>query len=127
MIFGPLANLALWAVATQWYFPHKLPLAYGLRYWADVFKPGSDAFAALGTSIVIAIITVIVCLLLAYRQVTPCRVPAAVARRDPLGPVVAGRRSRAWRSTSNIARLFYTVGLNGTIAGVVLVHAVHAW
>jgi ABC-type spermidine/putrescine transport system permease subunit II len=25
----------------------------------------------------------------------------------------------------NIARLFYTVGLNGTIAGVVLVHAVH--
>jgi putative spermidine/putrescine transport system permease protein len=25
----------------------------------------------------------------------------------------------------NIARLFYMVGLNGTIAGVVLVHAVH--
>ena len=26
VIFGPLANLVLWAVAIQWYFPHKLPL-----------------------------------------------------------------------------------------------------
>jgi putative spermidine/putrescine transport system permease protein len=23
MIFGPLANLALWAVAIQWYFPTR--------------------------------------------------------------------------------------------------------
>jgi putative spermidine/putrescine transport system permease protein len=53
-IFGPLANLVLWAVAIQWYFPHKLPLTYGLRYWGEVFKPTSDAFASLGTSIVIS-------------------------------------------------------------------------
>ena len=64
-IFGPLANLVLWAVAIQWYYPHKLPLTYGFRYWYDVFKPTSDAFASLGTSIEIATITVIVCLLLA--------------------------------------------------------------
>jgi putative spermidine/putrescine transport system permease protein len=64
-IFGPLANLVLWAVAIQWYFPHKLPLTYGLRYWGEVFKPTSDALASLGTSIVIASITVLVCLLLA--------------------------------------------------------------
>jgi ABC-type spermidine/putrescine transport system permease subunit II len=64
-IFGPLANLVLWAVAIQWYFPHKLPLTYGFRYWAEVFKPTSDAVASLATSIVIAVITVAVCLLLA--------------------------------------------------------------
>jgi ABC-type spermidine/putrescine transport system permease subunit II len=124
-IFGPLANLALWAVTLQWYFPHKLPLSYGLRYWRDVFKPTSDAFASLGTSIEIAAITVIVCLLLA--------IPAGYA---------LGRRSLPWRGLIlllillpqafpsvavylNIARLFYMVGLNGTIMGVVLVHAVH--
>src|SRR5882724_2436029 len=45
VIFGPLANLVLWAVAIQWYFPHKLPLTYGFRYWGEVFKPTSDAFA----------------------------------------------------------------------------------
>ena len=31
-VFGPLANLLLWAFAIQWYYPHRLPLAYGLRY-----------------------------------------------------------------------------------------------
>src|SRR5438874_1442570 len=54
VIFGPLANLVLWAVAIQWYFPHKLPLTYGFRYWGEVFKPTSDALASLGTSVLIA-------------------------------------------------------------------------
>jgi len=125
LIFAPLANLALWAVATQWYFPYKLPLSYGFRYWHDVFKPTGDATASLGTSIVVAVFTVAVCLLLAL--------PAGYA---------LSRRRVPWRGAIllilllpqalpsvavyiNIARLFYRVGLNGTIAGVVLVHAVH--
>ena len=65
MIFGPLANLVLWAVAIQWYFPHKLPLTWGFKYWGEVFKPTSDTVAALGTSVLIASITVVVCLVLA--------------------------------------------------------------
>jgi putative spermidine/putrescine transport system permease protein len=125
LIFAPIANLGLWAVAIQWYFPYKLPLTYGFRYWYDVFKPTSDAVASLGTSIVIAVITVAVCLLMA--------VPAGYA---------LGKQRLPWRGLVllvlllpqafpsvavylNIARLFYMVGLNGTIAGVVLVHAVH--
>ena len=124
-VFGPLANLALWAVALQWYYPHKLPLTYGLRYWGEVFKPTSDAFASLGTSIVIAVITVIVCLLLA--------VPAGYALGRRLVPgrgliLLIMLLPQAFPSVAvylNIARLFYMVGLNGTIAGVVLVHAVH--
>src|SRR5260370_31778094 len=125
LIFGPLANLVLWAVAIQWYFPHKLPLTYGLRYWGEVFKPTSDAFVSLGTSILIAAITVLVCLLLA--------IPAGYALGRRLLP---GRGlifliillPQAFPSVAiylNIARLFYMVGLNGTITGVVLVHAVH--
>jgi putative spermidine/putrescine transport system permease protein len=124
-IFGPLANLILWAVAIQWYFPHKLPLTYGFRYWYDVFKPTSDALASLGTSIEIATITVIVCLLLA--------IPAgyALGRRSLPGRgviLLILLLPQAFPSVAiyfNIARLFYMVGLNGTIAGVVLVHAVH--
>jgi putative spermidine/putrescine transport system permease protein len=125
MIFGPLANLVLWAVAIQWYFPYKLPLTWGFKYWSEVFKPTSDAFAALGTSLLIASITVVVCLMLA--------IPAGYA-------LCRGRLPGRWLILLilllpqafpniaiyfNIARLFYTVGLNGTIAGVVLVHAVH--
>jgi putative spermidine/putrescine transport system permease protein len=123
-IFGPLANLILWAVAIQWYFPHKLPLTWGFKYWGEVFKPTSDTVAALGTSVLIASITVVVCLLLA--------VPAGYA----LGRAqVPGRRlilllllPQAFPNLAvyfNVARLFYTVGVNGTIAGVVLVHAAH--
>jgi ABC-type spermidine/putrescine transport system permease subunit II len=125
VIFAPIANLVLWAVAVQWYFPYKLPLTFGFRYWYDVFKPTGDAVASLGTSIVIAVITVVVCLAMA--------IPAGYA---------LGKQRLPWRGLIllilllpqafpsvavylNIARLFYMVGLNGTIAGVVLVHAVH--
>ena len=124
-IFGPLANLLLWAFAIQWYYPHKLPLAYGFRYWGEVFKPTSDAFASLSTSVLIATITVVVCLLLA--------IPAgyALGRRRLPGRafiLLILLLPQAFPSVAiyfNIARLFYMVGLNGTIAGVVLVHAAH--
>ena len=39
VVLGPLANLVLWAAAEQWYFPHKLPLTYGTKFWEQVFKP----------------------------------------------------------------------------------------
>jgi putative spermidine/putrescine transport system permease protein len=125
VIFGPLANLVLWAVAIRWYFPHKLPLTWGFKYWGEVFKPTSDTVAALGTSVLIASITVAVCLLLA--------VPAGYALgrgRPPARPLILLilLLPQAFPNLAvyfNIARLFYMVGLNGTIAGVVLVHAVH--
>src|SRR6202047_5586781 len=125
VIFAPLSNLGRWAGAIQWYFPHKLPLTYGFRYWGEVFKPTSDVFASLGTSVLIAAITVLVCLLLA--------IPAgyALGRRSLPGRgaiLLVLLLPQAFPSVAiyfNIARLFYIVGLNGTIAGVVLVHAVH--
>ena len=32
VIFGPLANLLLWAFAERWYFPAKLPQEVGLKF-----------------------------------------------------------------------------------------------
>jgi ABC-type spermidine/putrescine transport system permease subunit II len=124
-IFGPLMNLALWAFAEQWYFPHKLPLVYGLKFWQQVFKPRSDALESLANSVVIALATVSLCLAVA--------VPAgyALARlRLPWRAAVmlAFLLPQAFPSLAvyiNIARIFYGIGLNGTIAGVVLVHTVH--
>src|SRR5713226_5211555 len=124
-VFGPLANLALWAVAIQWYFPHKLPLSYGFRYWYDVFKPTSDAFASLGTSIEIATGTVIVCLLLAIPAGYTLGRRSLPARGVILLILLLPQAFPSVAIYFNIARLFYMVGLNGTIAGVVLVHAVH--
>src|SRR5947199_309399 len=64
-IFGPLANLFLWAFAEKWYFPHKVPQEFGLSFWYRVFAPRGNALASLGTSVWIAILTVIVALAVA--------------------------------------------------------------
>ena len=124
-IFGPLANLFLWAFAEKWYFPNKIPLEFGLTFWARVFSPRGGAVASLGTSIWIAVLTVIVSLAVAIpagyalaRLKLPFRgailllflLPQAV----PNMPIYV-----------NIARVFYEIGLNGTVIGVVLVHAAH--
>ena len=124
-IFGPLLNMLLWAVAEQWYFPHKLPLDYGFSFWQRVFRPRGNAMESLANSIAIALFTVAVCLAVA--------IPAgyALARRSlPLRGLIllAFLLPQAFPSLAvyiNVARIFYGLGLNGTIAGVVLVHTMH--
>jgi putative spermidine/putrescine transport system permease protein len=124
-IFGPLLNLALWAFAEKWYFPHKLPLEYGLSFWQRVFRPQGHAMASLGNSVAIALFTVVACLAVA--------IPAgyALARRAlPLRALIllAFLLPQAFPSLAvyiNVARIFYGFGLNGTIVGVVLVHTMH--
>ncbi|HVO89935.1 MAG TPA: ABC transporter permease subunit [Casimicrobiaceae bacterium] len=124
-IFGPLANLGLWAFAEKWYFPSKLPSEYGLTFWGRVFAPRGNALGSLGTSVWIAVLTVIVGLAVAI----------------PAGYALARLRLR-WRGLIllafllpqaipnlpvyvNIAHVFYQIRLAGTITGVVLVHASH--
>jgi putative spermidine/putrescine transport system permease protein len=126
MIIGPLANLVLWSFAERWYFPFKLPVTWGLRYWEVVFRPTGVAMASLATSIAIALLTVVVALAVS--------IPAgyALARlRLPLRGLImlAFLLPQAFPGVAiyiNVARIFYGLGLTGTIAGVVLVHAVHA-
>ncbi len=125
IIFGPLTNLAFWAAAETWYYPHKLPVTYGIKYWQEVFKPTGNAMESLATSLLVALLTVLVCLAVS--------IPAGYA---------LARRNLPWRTLLmlvfllpqafpavpvyiNIARIFYEYGLNGTIAGVVLVHTSH--
>jgi len=125
IVFGPLLNLLLWAFTERWYFPNKLPQAYGLTYWYRVFSPRGGAITSLVTSVWIAVLTVALSLVVAIpagyalaRLKLPARafilllflLPQAI----PNLPVYV-----------NIARMFYSVNLNGTVAGVVLVHASH--
>jgi putative spermidine/putrescine transport system permease protein len=125
IILGPLANLVLWAAAEQWYFPHKLPLTYGTKFWEQVFKPRGDALVSLVTSVWIALATVAACLALA--------IPAGYALARLKLPwrtaiLLAFLMPQAFPSLAvyiNIARIFYDLRLNGTMTGVILVHTVH--
>ena len=124
-IFGPLFNMLLWTVTEKWYFPHALPLEYGFSAWGRVFAPRSGALESLGNSLIVAVLTVVVSLALA--------IPAgyALARlKLPLRSLIllAFLIPQAFPNLTvyvNVARIFYEIGLNGTIAGVVLVHASH--
>lgn len=124
-VFGPLSNLLLWSFAEQWYFPQKLPGQWGFKWWERVFRPTGDAMESLWTSVTIALVTVGACLALA--------IPAGYA---------LARRPLRWRALVmlafllpqafpnlpvhvNIAQVFYSLGLNGTVTGVVLVHTMH--
>jgi putative spermidine/putrescine transport system permease protein len=124
-IFGPLANLLLWAFAERWYFPHKLPSEFGLTFWARVFNPRGNAMESLWMSIGVALSTVAVCLAVAI----PAGLALARLRLPARGLVmVAFLLPQAFPNLPvyvNIARVFYDIGLNGTVLGVVLVHASH--
>jgi ABC-type spermidine/putrescine transport system permease subunit II len=124
-IFGPLLNLLLWAFAERWYFPSKLPLEYGLTYWYRVFQPRGNALASLGTSVWIAVLTVTVSLVVAI----PAGYALARLRLPFRGAILlAFLLPQAVPNLPvyvNIAQVFYQIGLNGTILGVVLVHASH--
>jgi ABC-type spermidine/putrescine transport system permease subunit II len=124
-IFGPLANLVLWGFAERWYFPNKLPQEFGLTFWARVFAPRGSALASLWTSVGIACLTVMVTLVVAVPAgyaLARLRLPARtlilmiflLPQAVPNLPVYV-----------NIARVFYEFNLNGTVLGVVLVHAAH--
>lgn len=125
VIFGPLFNMLLWTVTEKWYFPHALPLEYGLSGWQKVFAPRGGALESLGNSLIVAILTVLVSLALA--------IPAgyALARlKLPLRGLIllVFLMPQAFPNLTvyvNVARIFYEIGLNGTIAGVVLVHVSH--
>lgn len=125
VVFGPLTNLLLWTVAERWYFPHALPLDYGFSYWQRVFSPRGNAMESLANSVLVASLTVLLALALA--------IPAgyALARlRLPFRALIllAFLIPQAFPNLPvyvNIARLFYQIGLNGTVAGVVLVHVTH--
>ncbi|NDV88237.1 ABC transporter permease subunit [Aurantimonas aggregata] len=125
IIFGPLANLVLWAFAEKWYFPNALPLEYGFSYWERVFSPRGNAMESLSNSVLVAFLTVALSLALA--------IPAgyALARLAlPLRGLIllSFLIPQAFPNLTvyvNIARLFYEVGLNGTITGVVIVHTTH--
>lgn len=123
-VFGPLLNLLVWTVTEAWYFPNKLPSRWGFSFWGRVFRPEAGAMRALSTSMLIALLTVALSLAVA--------IPAGYAlskRNLPMRSLflLFFLLPQAFPTVAvhlNIARMFYGLGLTGTIGGVMLVHAV---
>ncbi len=123
-VFGPLLNMLIWTVTEAWYFPARLPVRWGFAFWDKVFRPEAGAMKALATSMLIAVLTVALSLAVA--------IPAGYAlskRNLPLRSLflLFFLLPQAFPTVAvhlNIARIFYGFGLTGTVAGVMLVHAI---
>lgn len=128
-IFGPMLALVLWSIAIRWFWPHVLPQEIGLDYWAQAL--GLQKSLAIGavsiteafqTSIVIALLVVVLAMLIAIpagyvlaRYQIPIRGAILflflMPQAFPQQPVFV-----------NLLFSFNKIGLNSTIQGVVLIH-----
>ncbi|GAB4532996.1 MAG: ABC transporter permease subunit [Anaerolineae bacterium] len=128
-IFGPMLALVLWSVALRWFWPHVLPQEIGLDYWAQAL--GLQKSLAIGavsitdafqTSIVIALVVVVLAMLIAIPAgyvLSRYRIPFRGAilflflmpQAFPQQPVFV-----------NLLFSFNKMGLTSTIQGVVLIH-----
>jgi putative spermidine/putrescine transport system permease protein len=124
-IIGPIVVLALWSVAQQWFWPNLLPTAFTLR-WYEWAATTPNVFHSLQMSLIVAVAVTIATTIVA--------VPAgiAIARYQFVGrnairtlfsvPLLVPYISLG----VGIASFFYTVGLTGTLAAIVLAHMIAA-
>lgn len=124
-IFGPLVNLMLWSITEAWFWPHRLPTQHGFRFWQSVFRPQGQAMESLSLSVSIASLTTLLCLAVS----TPAAYSLAkLAPPFRTGLMVVFLLPQAFPNLPvyiNVARVFFSLGRNGTVLGVVLVHAAH--
>ncbi len=122
----PFVPLVLASVADGYFHPQVLPERLSLRAWSLVLAPGSASWAALGDTILVAVLVTVVSLLLAV----------------PAGRVLGTRRFRGRRAVEVVLLLpvlvptiavaigihvvFLRLGLDGGRTGVVLVHLIPA-
>lgn len=125
LILGPLAVLALWSFAQQWFWPSILPTAFTTRWyqWAiDV----PNVFHSLQMSLIVAFTVTVV--------TTAIATPAAIALgryqfrgRDIVRAVFSIPLLVPYISLGvGIASFFYAVNLIGTFPAVVFAHMVAA-
>jgi putative spermidine/putrescine transport system permease protein len=119
---APFAVLALQAFADSWRAPALLPQRLGLRGWHAVFGDGGGAIAALGTSLIVALLVTAIVLVLAWpaarvlgerRLRHPGPVFLVIAMPLLVPPLATGMGLSEW---------FIRLGLSDTLIGLVLAH-----
>lgn len=121
---GPLLVLPLRAAADVWRAPALLPQQFGTRGLEVVFSPGTNTLTAVTNSLVVAVATTLLALLLAWPAArwlatapTRHRAPVLVLLALPLlvPPLAIG---------AGLAEWFLRLGLTNSLPGLVLAHLV---
>lgn len=124
LVAGPLLVLPIRAAADVWRAPALLPQRWGTRAIDVVLSPGTSAATAISNSLLVAVATTLVALLLAWPAArwlstasTTRRVPVLVLLALPLlvPPLAIGMGLAEW---------FLRLGLTNSLPGLVLAHLV---
>lgn len=120
----PLVPLVVWSFARGWRFPAVIPNDWSLTAWRFVLSPGSDVVQALSTSLVIALATTTLAVVIgipAGRALGLYRFRGKAAVEIlMLAPIIVPGIAVAL----GLHGVFIRLGLTNTFAGVVLVHLV---
>ncbi|MBF2034665.1 MAG: ABC transporter permease subunit [Leptolyngbyaceae cyanobacterium T60_A2020_046] len=121
-LFLPFLPLLVWSVAQGWYFPQLVPQQGTGAHWAAVVAPGSRVLQGFGQSLVIAALSTALALavgLPAGRALGLMAFPGKGAiKLVLLLPIIVSPLA----TLMGIQFVLIRLGLNGTLAGVVLVH-----
>jgi putative spermidine/putrescine transport system permease protein len=121
-LFLPFLPLLVWSVAQQWYFPQLVPQQWTAAHWSAVLSPGSRVLQGFGQSLVIASLSTALALavgLPAGRALGLMNFPGKGAiKLALLLPIIVSPLA----TLMGIQFVLIRLGLNGTLAGVVLVH-----
>lgn len=124
LTIGPLLVLPVRALADVWRAPALLPQRWGTRGLEVVLAPGTGTATAITNSLVVAVVTTVLAVLVAWPAArwlstasTRRRTPVLVALALPLlvPPLAIG---------AGLAEWFLRLGLTRTLAGLVLAHLV---
>ncbi|NJL45066.1 MAG: ABC transporter permease [Leptolyngbyaceae cyanobacterium SM2_3_12] len=122
VLFLPFLPLVIWAFAQGWYFPQLVPQSWTLENWAAVLSPGSRVIQGFLQSLVIAGLSTALALVVglpAGRALGLMEFPGKGAiKLFLLLPIIVSPLA----TLMGIQYVLIRLGLNGTLAGVVLVH-----
>lgn len=120
----PLLLLPVWAAADVWRAPALLPQQFGTRGLDVVLAPGSDALAATANSLVVALVTVLVALVLGWPAARWLAVADARRRTLVLVVVALPLLVPPYAVGTGLTEWFLRLGLADTRTGLVLSHLV---
>jgi putative spermidine/putrescine transport system permease protein len=122
VLFLPFLPLLIWSFAQGWFFPQLLPQTWTLQHWSQIFSASSRVGEGLLQSLVIALITTALSLLVglpAGRAMGLLDFPGKAALKlFLLTPIIMSPLA----TLMGIQFVLIRLGLSGTLLGVILVH-----
>jgi putative spermidine/putrescine transport system permease protein len=120
----PLIPLFLWSFGFNWFFPNVLPTRWAMRAWTYAFSPTASILPALSDTLIIAIGTVLISLIIGIPAGRALGLHVFRGKRLVEFLVLAPTIVPPLAVVLGIHVVFLKLGLADTLHGVILVHLI---